>query len=106
MVQDHGRLNAELQRLAAARGVALPARLGRERQAALEQIGRLSGEAFDTAYGKQALAGHQREVARFEQVSVTANDVELKAWVSQAVPTLREHLQAARALDPNVTLGP
>jgi putative membrane protein len=105
LIADHGRLSADLQRIAAARGMTLPARLGRDREASLEQIGRLSGTEFDTAFSKQAVADHQRAVARYDQQAITARDPELKAWVSQALPTLREHLQAARALSPNVTLG-
>ena len=105
MVQDHSRLNADLQRIAAARGVSLPAKLGREREAVLGQIGRLSGAEFDSAYSKQVVADHQRAVASFDQQALTANDPELKAWAAQALPTLREHLQTARSLSPNVTLG-
>lgn len=105
MVADHGRLGADLQRLAAARGVTLPARLGREREATLERIGRLSGAEFDTAYSKQAVAERQRAVTSYDQQAITGRDPELKAWVTQALPTLREHLQAARELSPNVMLG-
>ena len=105
MVQDHTRLNADLQRIAAARGVPLPTKLGREREAVLDQISRLSGAEFDSAYSKQVVMDHQRAVASFDQQALTARDPELKAWAAQALPTLREHLQTARALSPNVTLG-
>jgi hypothetical protein len=44
-------------------------------------------------------------VASFDQGSITANDPELKALAAQALPALREHLQAARALSSNTTLG-
>jgi len=105
MVQDHGQLNAELQRLAAARGVSWPGNLSRDRQALLAQMGRLTGADFDQAYGKQAVADHQRAVASFDQQALTGRDPELKAWAAKALPMLREHLQTARALSPNVTLG-
>ncbi|WP_374562698.1 DUF4142 domain-containing protein [Ideonella sp.] len=105
LVQNHGQLNAGLQGIAAARGVAWPSHLGRERQAVLDQLARLTGDEFDQAYGKQLVADHQRAVASFDQQALTGRDAELKAWASAALPMLREHLQAARALGPNVTLG-
>lgn len=105
MVQDHGQLNVGLQGIAAARGVPWPDRLGRDRQALLDQMARLTGAAFDQAYSKQLVADHQRAVASFDQQALTGRDAELRAWASAALPTLREHLQAARALSPNVTLG-
>lgn len=105
VVQDHGQLNAELQRLAAARSVSLPGNLSRDRQALLAQMGRLTGADFDQAYGKQAVADQQRVVASFDQQALTGRDPELKALAAKALPMLREHLQIARALTPNVTLG-
>jgi len=105
MVQDHAQLNAELQRLAAARSVTLPPKLTRDREALLAEIGRLTGADFDQAYAKQAVADHQRAVTSFDQQALTGRDAELKAWAAKVLPMLREHLQAARALSPNVTLG-
>ncbi len=105
MVQDHGQINAELQRFAAARGVPWPGNLGHDRQALVAQMGRLTGAEFDRAYSKQALADHQRAVAAFDQQALTGRDAELKAWAGKVLPALREHLQTARALSPNVTLG-
>lgn len=105
MVQDHGQLNAGLQGIAAARGVPWPSHMGRERQALIDQMARLTGAEFDQAYSKQLVADHQRAVASFDQQALTGRDAELKAWASAALPMLREHLQAARALGPNVTLG-
>lgn len=105
MVQEQGQLNAELQRIAVARGEPTVSKLGRDREATLERIARLSGADFDIAYSKQVLANQQEAVARFDQWSITANDPELKAVAAQALPGLREHLQAARALAPNTTLG-
>ncbi|MEK8029476.1 DUF4142 domain-containing protein [Ideonella sp. DXS29W] len=105
-LQDGGRLVAELERIGAARGWRMPSGLWRVGRAVVDVIGGLNGSAFDVAYSKEAAAGTARLVATFNQMSLTATDAELKARATESLPALREQLQAARALDRNVTLGP
>lgn len=104
--QDDGRFVAELEGMGAARGVRMPSGLGRVGRAVVDDVGGLNGPAFDVAYSKEAAAGTARLVATFNQMSLTAMDAELKAWATDTLPALREQVQAARALDRNVTLGP
>jgi predicted outer membrane protein len=57
MVQDHTRLNADLQRIAAARGVPLPAKLGREREAGMSRSASEAGLANHQGASHVSVAG-------------------------------------------------
>jgi putative membrane protein len=100
MVQDHGKANAELKALAGSKGVVLPTSLPKVQQDDLAQMGKLSGAAFDKAYSLHMTGDHDKAVAAFDKQAQGSGDAQIKAWAAKTLPTLREHLAAAKALDP------
>lgn len=96
MVTDHSKANEELQQLVTAKGLALPAQLDSEHQAALDHLSGLSGAEFDKAYMQHMLADHQKDVPMFQDASNTLQDPDLKAFASKTLPTLQEHLKLAQ----------
>ena len=98
MVTDHSKGNEELQQLATAKGVALPAEIDGDHKAALNHLTSLSGTEFDKAYMQHMVDDHQKAVALFEGAAASAQDIELKAWATKTLPTLREHLQLAQTV--------
>jgi putative membrane protein len=97
MVTDHGRNNEELQKLATAKGLALPTALDDARAESLDKL-RAAGRDFDAGYAAQMVTDHQKAVADFENAEGTLQDGDVRAFVSRTLPVLREHLQHARRL--------
>lgn len=52
-------------------------------------MAKLSGAAFDTAYMRDMMADHNKDVAAFEHASRTATNADLKAWAGKTLPTLQ-----------------
>ncbi len=99
LVKQHAQANEELKQLAASKGMALPAKPPREKQAAIDRLAKMKGTAFDRQYVRMVgISDHQADIKLFEKASQNARDAELKAWIDKTLPTLREHLQAARNL--------
>ncbi len=99
LVKQHTQANKELKQLAASKGLALPAKPPREKQAAIDRLSKMEGSAFDRQYVRMVgISDHQADIKLFEKASQNARDAELKAWIDKTLPTLREHLQAARNL--------
>lgn len=96
MVTDHSKANEELQQLATAKGVALPAELAGETKAAYDHLSSLSGAEFDKAYMKHMVEDHEKDVAEFDKASTSATDADLKAWAGKTLPTLQSHLENAK----------
>jgi putative membrane protein len=103
--QDHIRLNDELRAIAAAKGAPLPTGLSKDRLTMLEQMSKLEGAAFDNAFSQHMLVGHQSAVSSFDKQALAAGDADLRALAARSLPTLRDHLTAARGLGNNATLG-
>lgn len=95
MVTDHARVNAELQQLATASGVALPTELAGDYAAAAEHLRSLSTDQFDRAYMQHMVSDHQNEIAEFERAAAQADHPDIRAFAAKHVPMLKEHLQLA-----------
>jgi putative membrane protein len=97
MVGDHTKVNASLKALAARKGVTLPSDVGADNRKLAESLSKLSGNAFDQAYMKAMVKDHVEDVAEFEKQSTAANDADLRAFAAKNLPTLKHHLEMARA---------
>ena len=61
---------------------------------------KLKGAAFDRGYAHEMVVGHQKAIAQYQQESKNGSNPEIKAYATQALPTLEKHLQAAKELTP------
>jgi len=99
MVDDHSAANAELTELAKSKSLSVPAELDAKHKADVAKFSKLSGAAFDKAYSKAMLDDHNKDVAAFEQQSVSGTDPDLKAFAAKTLPVLKTHLEMAKALN-------
>lgn len=44
------------------------------------------------------VADHEKDIAAFEKEASSGSDPEIKNWAGQTLPTLRAHLNEAKAL--------
>jgi putative membrane protein len=99
MVDDHSKANAELTSLAASKGITLPTTLDEKHRAQVNKFSSMSGAEFDRAYTKLMVSDHNKDVSEFEKESSRGTDPQVKAFATQTLPTLKEHLQMAKALE-------
>jgi putative membrane protein len=97
MIEDHGKANEQIQRLATSKSVALPK--STSPQGTL-RLSRLSGDAFDRAYTADMVRVQQEDVAAFQRESNTAHDRDIQDFATKTLATLREHLRNAQAMGP------
>lgn len=105
MVADHGKANQELMQIASSKGIAATAEPTSQQRRDAEMLRRMSGEAFDRAYARQMVADHRTTVALFEREAKSGRDADLKAFAERTLPSLREHLEMARALGTESASG-
>ncbi|RQR62773.1 DUF4142 domain-containing protein [Burkholderia sp. Bp9126] len=97
MIDDHGKANERLQKLAVREGASEPS--ARPVDPDVEALRNKSGHDFDVAY--VAAAGpdaHQKAVRLFEDEARGGHDAGLRAFATATLPTLRHHLTMAQAL--------
>jgi putative membrane protein len=97
MIKDHNSAGDELKRLAKGKNVTLPATPGDDHQKKIDDLGKKTGKDFDKSYINAMVDGHQSAVNDFEK-NKDNKDADVKAWVDKTLPTLRMHLDSAKAI--------
>ena len=99
LVDDHTKANDDLAKLAASRGVTLPSEMEAKMKEAKERLMKVTGKSFDQAFIKQMVDDHTSLIKKFEDKSKeTGVDADLKKFVDDKLPVLREHLKTAKGL--------
>ena len=96
MVTDHSKANDELKQLATTKGLALPSTMDADHQKKVDDISKKKGKDFDKSYMNMMVKDHEEDVAEFQKESTSAQDPDLKAWVTKTLPTLQDHLRMAK----------
>ncbi|MEZ0390214.1 MAG: DUF4142 domain-containing protein [Verrucomicrobium sp.] len=99
IIKDHTAANAELKTFATAKGVDLSSSAPADAATKVQDLERQSGKAFDKEFLKDLIASHKKSVSHFEEASKDSKDGELKAWVDKTLPSLKAHLEQAKALE-------
>lgn len=99
LVKDHEAANAQLQQIAASKGVRLPTQPSHAQQRDLQHLQRLSGKDFDDRFLRQMVDDHQRAVDMFgHEIKGRHQDAELKNFAQQTLIGLEHHLAIAESL--------
>jgi putative membrane protein len=98
MVRDHSKANDELKSLAAMKNVTLPPAPGGDHMDHIKDISKKTGKSFDKDYIKMMVDDHKEDIDAFEKASKDGNDADIKAFASKTLPTLRMHLDSAKAI--------
>lgn len=96
MITDHS--DAEQKLLKLAKGYQIPAAATETPPPDLK-LSKASGDDFDRMYIHAMVSGHRNTVMRFQDYAVTGKDPEVRAYARAMLPTLKEHLEAIKALD-------
>lgn len=102
MVGDHTKAHARLKAAAAKDGLKVPDQLLPADQKIVERLTKLRGGEFDREYARVIVDSHEKSVASFEQEARQGKQPALKAYASETVPTLRRHLERARAIQQKI----
>jgi putative membrane protein len=92
MVTDHSKANARLADIMRAQGIAQPAAIGAENQAAYSRIETLTGRAFNVAYFAVERTAHKETIALFTREIQTGKDRRLVAFAKATLPVVKMHL--------------
>jgi putative membrane protein len=98
MVTDHSKANDELKSLVSARGINLPDSIAASKKKEVDAMRKMQGSAFDKHYVSMMVEDHQKDVAKFKKESTSANDPQLKTWVTNTLPVLQKHLDSIQAI--------
>jgi len=99
MVTDHSKINDNLKDVAGKAGVEVPDSLDPMHQAVVDKMSKLSGADFDKAYVKAMVKDHEKDVAEFERAKASVKNEDLKKFIDDSLPTMKDHLDKIKKFD-------
>jgi putative membrane protein len=102
MVRDHQMAADELRPIAKRvntdRDTKYDADDHKEHRDLMEDLSKLSGRDFDRKYIDEMIDDHEKGIRELEGRAENAADADVKQWASKTLPTMREHLERAKAI--------
>ncbi len=97
MVTDHGKSNSELASVSGSMH-----KPDADKLTPPAKLATATGADFDRAYMAEMVSAHTATVALYEKQSREGSDEKLKKFATEKLPTVRDHLEKARALQAKV----
>ena len=102
MIDEHTKSSAALKAFAAKKNISLPMALTEKGNEAFKDLNEKTGADFDKKYADMMVEGHEKTIEKMEKASEKANDEEVRMWAAGMLPTLRTHLEHAKAVKAKV----
>jgi putative membrane protein len=102
MIDDHFRLDEELNGIAALNNIDTAAQLDSRDKAIVDRYENMSGTELDRAYMRDMVKDHRTDIADFQKEANSGTNSELKNWAASTLPTLEEHLRLAKETDGSI----
>lgn len=102
MVEAHGKMNLEIEKLANTKGVTLATDLTDDQRKELEKLTEKTGIDYDKAYISKMKDKHEDALSMLNKVSEKCDDAEIKAWAQTTAPEVSSHLEMIKAADENL----
>ncbi|HKO81061.1 MAG TPA: DUF4142 domain-containing protein [Chitinophagaceae bacterium] len=99
MKTDHSAAYDLVAALASQRKVTLPAAIGDAQKKDIEDLNKKSGSGFDRAYIKTMIRAHNETIDLFKQAADKVKDTEVKTFIDNTLPKLKNHLDSAKAIE-------
>jgi putative membrane protein len=106
MLEDHGKANQRVLRLAKAGGVPLPKEPDPDQKAVRAQLEKLSGSSFDVAYMASQVGDHQKTAHLLEHAITGGQNPDTKAFAVETLPVVLKHLEQAKQIHASLVSVP
>lgn len=98
MVDDHGKANAKLKRIAQNSNIDVPAGVDKAAQKTYDRLTRLSDGEFDRTYMNVMVQDHRKTVDLFKKELSQGKIPALQKFAEETLPTLEDHLKEAESI--------
>jgi len=96
--RDHTAVGDQIKSFASQRNVALPTSISADKQKMMDDMNKMTGKSFDKDYINMMIKSHNDGIKLFEDTRDNATDVDIKNFADKTLPTLKMHLDSAKAI--------
>jgi putative membrane protein len=102
---DHKKANDDLLVIIKGKGVQVPSTRSAMHKSTMDKFRQQeAGKAFDRDYIEQMIEDHKADIELFEAAADDEKlDVDLRAYAKKTLPTLRDHLKQAQAIESKLS---
>lgn len=94
---DHAATEKNIMSLAAQKSVALASPDSMPVLKDIDDMGKENAIAFDKEWCEEMSEAHEKKIKKFDRVSSTVMDADLRNWVNDMIPTLKKHYDELEA---------
>jgi putative membrane protein len=102
MIDDHSKINESLKDLAVKKNMILPTMMSESQQKDLNDLRKKTGSDFDKQYVKMMVNDHKDDVDEFQKEVDKLNDMDLKNFAINTLPTLQTHLASIKQIEEKI----
>lgn len=99
MIDDHSKVGDELKSIASKKNMTLPTLLTESQQKDLNDLREKTGSDFDKHYVKMMVDDHKDDVGDFQKAVDKLDDMDLKNFAINTLPTLQKHLISIQEIE-------
>ena len=96
--RDHTAANDQVKNLSGQRNVSLPSSPSEDKQKMYSDMEKMTGKSFDKEYISMMVKSHNDGITLFEDTRANASDIDVKNFADKTLPTLKMHLDSAKAI--------
>ena len=97
MVKEQSEMLEALKKIAADKGILLPAQLGPDKADGLSDLREVHGKSFDKKFIKMMIIDHKRDAKKFE-LATRSNDADIQVFATRYLPYVQSHLERIKSL--------
>ncbi len=102
MIEAHGKMNVDIEKLAATKSITLPNDLTDDQRKDLEKLTEKTGVDYDKVYISKMKDKHEDALEMLNKISEKCDDAEIKTWAQKTAPEVSAHLEMVKAADDNL----
>jgi putative membrane protein len=99
IANDHAKANADLQKIAAAKGVEMPTSLTPHKDHMNQRLLEKSPGKIDRELVDHWVKDHKEDIKQYDSEAKKAKDPQVNQYAASQLPILQEHLSGAQALN-------
>jgi putative membrane protein len=103
LAKDHSEANQKAMQAAESAGVTPPTAPNAKQKAEHDKLAKLSGAKFDREFAQAMVKDHKKDISEYQKAAKMNGPA--GTYAKEALPTLKEHLQAAQSLTQPATTG-
>ena len=101
LIENHTRAQEEVQKLAGAASIVVPAEPDTKHMTKASKLNSLTGAAFESRFLDEQKRDHAEAILMFKKEMREGSDLSIRAFAEKTLPTLKRHAEMVKQLSMN-----